>query len=230
MENLRIEKKFELNERKIDLFKDWLKFQSNFTIHHPKRVITSIYFDTPNRRSLEDNVTGVSKRCKFRLRWYSTNNIISKTLQNLQAELKFKKNTFGGKRVFFFDINQIKQITKSNFKLTTKTYDQLKKKLDIPLYFFGSDPFLLCRYEREYYIDEIGIRLTIDKNISFSDKISLNLKDSNWHFLPKMIVEVKFHDYLLSNAVKGLRKLPLKAVRNSKYVLGSAVLGQTIYV
>ena len=136
----------------------------------------------------------------------------------------------GEKEFFFFDINQIKQITKSNFKLTTKTYDQLKKKLDIPLYFFGSDPFLLCRYEREYYIDEIGIRLTIDKNISFSDKISLNLKDSNWHFLPKMIVEVKFHDYLLSNAVKGLRKLPLKAVRNSKYVLGSAVLGQTIYV
>ena len=230
MQQLRIEKKFEIDERTSYRFEHWLNCNSNFKNHYPARQVSSIYFDTPDRRSLADNIIGLSKRQKLRFRWYRDSAGVHQQTNNIQAELKFKENTVGGKNILVLTEAQKNEIKASNFKLMPHFLDMLRDKINLPMYFYTAYPFLHCRYLREYYVDSFGLRLTVDRNIRFSDQFNHSDRKINWYDYPKQIIEVKFPDYLQSHASRVLRNLPLRSVRNSKYVLGCAMLGDAIYM
>ena len=198
--------------------------------HHPKRWIFSIYFDTPGRKSLGDNLIGISNRDKFRLRWYSENKQLGMSPNQIRAELKYRRNSLGGKNVFEFTKEQSKEIVGSHFRLPSHMLEDLQDEISLPGYFFNCSPVIQVCYCRDYYIDEAGVRLTIDKQISFSDCCFSKSKNIHWHPFTKSVVEVKYSPILSSHANILLSGLPLRTVRNSKYVLGAAVLGDCTYL
>ena len=230
MPPLRIEKKFELDERKHHILLDWLYRQETLSKHYPLRRIYSVYFDTIDKKSLNDNLAGISNRSKFRLRWYSNNTKIDMKPKTIRAECKFKNNALGGKNIFELSEETSTRVVEAKFHLSSKLFDDLNDVINLPLYFCSSMPILTCCYNREYYIDTAGLRLTIDRGVSFADYNPINANPILWQRFPKTIVEVKFPDYLSTHASNLLRSLPLRTVRNSKYVLGSAILGECVYL
>lgn len=227
---LRIEKKFELDQRKEHVLINWLYRQKSLINHYPIRRIYSVYFDTTDRKCLNDNLAGISDRSKFRLRWYSHKTKIDMQPKTIRAEYKFKRNALGGKHTFELSETATRNIVEAKFHLSPKLFEDLDNVINLPSYFHSSLPVLACCYTREYYIDTAGFRLTVDRDISFSDYDPINVNPTMWHNFPKTIVEVKFPHYLATHASNVLRRLPLRTVRNSKYVLGSAILGDCVYL
>ena len=82
-----IQKNFDSN------FKDLINFNRNIKKSFRDRIINSIYFDTENLSLAQNNLSGISKRSKYRIRWYNDD------FKNLNYEIKFKKNNLGNKIV-----------------------------------------------------------------------------------------------------------------------------------
>ena len=85
MNEYRIEKKFVLGKLKNDFLKKLLLI-NGFNKQYPDRNISSIYLDTLNYNFAKDNINGVSRRKKIRLRWYNDN------LDKISYEQKNKEN------------------------------------------------------------------------------------------------------------------------------------------
>ena len=230
MAPLRIEKKFELDQRKEHILMNWLYRQQGLINHYPSRRIYSVYFDTIDRKCLNDNLAGISNRSKFRLRWYSHQMKFDMEPKTLRAEYKFKRNALGGKNTYELPNDATKKVVEEKFYLSSKLLDVLNDVIGLPSYLNSSVPIMTCCYVRDYYIDKTGFRLTIDRDISFSDYEPINVSSTMWHNFPRTIVEVKFPDYLATHASNVLKQVPLRTVRNSKYVLGSAILGDCVYL
>ena len=87
-------------------------------------------------------------------------------------------------------------------------------------------------YFREYYEDNNGLRVTIDKKIRFqyldgSKRYLDDCPSSNYH---KYIAEVKFNPELKDYASKLMSNLHVSPVRNSKYLLGLSRFGYVNYI
>ena len=55
----------------------WIESQvrvhpAGFRVSYPPRWVSSVYFDSPDLASYEENLCGISRRTKARLRWYGT--------------------------------------------------------------------------------------------------------------------------------------------------------------
>ena len=68
------------HEIKIPFYKDdyftikkFIKTTRGIVRHHKNRKINSIYFDTKDFQFARYNIEGISKRYKFRTRWYDDN-------------------------------------------------------------------------------------------------------------------------------------------------------------
>ena len=62
---------------------------------YPERLVQSLYLDTTHGRALEENLSGLSRREKLRLRWYGPR---SDTVAAV-LERKCRENSLGWKEV-----------------------------------------------------------------------------------------------------------------------------------
>lgn len=180
----------------------------SFKEHFKERWVNSIYFDDMFNKSIYQNLDGIQKKCKVRLRWYGNKNIIT----NPNIEIK-KKNGFTVLKEKTKIVSNKKKITKN--VLLDLTF-KLKKKYPILLAF---NPVSYTHYLRYYYISQDQkVRATIDKNISyrkinnFTGSFSVK-KDEN------IILELKYgrdHDTVVRNSFSKKNKLRLS--RNSKFI------------
>jgi len=112
---------------------------------HPRRVISSQYFDTFDFRMFSESEEGLLPRKKIRVRWYDSNsNNLSMEEKTSSIEGRFKTS---GK----IDEAYFKKIKKSG--LQHGVYGTIK-------------PSVLISYERMYYTYQ-GARITFDSNISY---------------------------------------------------------------
>ncbi len=175
MNEYRIEKKFVLGKLKNDFLKKLLLI-NGFNKQYPDRNISSIYLDTLNYNFAKDNINGVSRRKKIRLRWYNDN------LDKISYEEKNKEN-----------FNVWKKTSKLNFEIDkTKIIESLKNKIS-NLYNknnnFNYKFVLKTNYTRSYWIsNNKKIRATIDININTSPANDLTRK----LYLGETILEFKF--------------------------------------
>ena len=65
----RNELKFVFNINKIYYFYSWMNNTSKLNKKFPDRVVNSLYLDNVNFESAKDNLIGISKRQKCRIRW-----------------------------------------------------------------------------------------------------------------------------------------------------------------
>ena len=154
------------NEIKIPINKDfnlyfnnWKDFQKKITRPYPDRYINSIYYDDEVFSSAQDNLSGISNRRKYRIRWYGHE------FNDFLYEIKIKRNNLGkkislkGKK----DQTNLGNLFSFNNKFLNK--DENKFFLDY-LNTFNLKPQLKVGYLRSYFLYDGKIRITHDQKIN----------------------------------------------------------------
>ena len=205
--DFRYEKKWVFN--KIDketLFSNLITSKLFFREQFKERTVNSIYFDTLNFKSAIDNLSGVSDREKFRVRWYG--DYLDQFKQPI-LENKIKKNFQGQKIYFKLDEFNNKKLDQNNLlNLTKKINDLIPNK---NLY-----PVSMTNYKRIYLISSNNeIRATLDYDIKYR-KLSHYIEN---FFLKveEVILELKYStniDSYLRNQISGITRIS----KNSKYI------------
>ena len=83
---MRNEIKIPINKNFDLYFQNWKDFRNKITRPYKDRIINSVYYDTENFNSAKDNLAGISKRRKYRIRWYDNNDNI------FNYEIRFTRN------------------------------------------------------------------------------------------------------------------------------------------
>lgn len=220
----RYEIKFVLNELEFLEIKYFLKNINAFK-SFPKRNVSSLYYETYDYSSVKDNISGVSNRKKLRLRWYDKNT-------NPKLEIKNKFSRIGNKKTFSLNFLNTASIDSLSVReLSRSIFDYLKKNHNESFLLNQFVPVLKVFYEREYYETNNGLRITIDKNINFS-QVSPN---QTVHFHKKIkfnkrVMELKFPTELKNHVNELIKNLNVTPKRNSKFLLGMSKLGYVNYI
>lgn len=220
--NTRYEVKFVLNELEFLEASYFLKSINSFN-SYPNRNVNSLYFDTYNYSSIRDNISGISNRKKLRLRWYDE-------FLNPSLEIKNKFSRVGNKKSYKIDFLEKKFFEKSTIN---ELSELIFKNSKIKESFLENSfvPTLKVSYIREYYETKNGLRITLDKEIKFSQV----LPNRPINFFKEIstesrVMELKFPAELKPHVVNLIRNLNLTPKRNSKYLLGMSKLGYVNYV
>lgn len=205
--DFRFEKKWVF--KKIDketLFSNLITSKLFFREQFKERTVNSIYFDTLNFKSVIDNLSGVSDREKFRVRWYG--DYLDLFKQPI-LENKIKKNFQGQKIYFKLDEFNNKKLDQNNLlNLTKKINDLVPNK---NLY-----PVSMTNYKRIYLISSNNeIRATLDYDLKY--KKLFHYIENFFLKVEDIILELKYStnlDSYLRNQISGITRIS----KNSKYI------------
>lgn len=179
--------------------------------------VTSLYFDTPYDEVLREKINGLSRREKFRLRYYE------RELGFIRLEKKFKVNGLCGKRSTRLLTEQVRQILQGEYNfllhsgdpLLIEFYSQLKGKL--------LRPRTIVRYDREAFVYGPGnVRITLDRGVRTGlGSIEFLNPDVFCHGIerPETILEVKYDEFLPELVRMAVQVPGCQASACSKYVL-----------
>jgi hypothetical protein len=188
---LRLEHKYEYRHSDGGKLESILKV-NNQAVFHTGRVsiVNSIYFDSPSLTSFQENLAGIGRRFKLRLRWYD-------------SELP--------QRCAFFEVKRRinRATTKDRYQIETsrplhemglqEMVGQLHKILpEGPRTLLGlrSNPIVLVRYQRHHFRVRdvrLQIRLTLDQHIEGFNQMGfqgINIKNSVY-LHDRSVLEVK---------------------------------------
>ena len=220
----RYEIKFVLDNARLSDAMQWLYNETTASKAYDNRTVNSIYFDDVDFSSVRDNLAGISERNKFRLRWYG-----SQKYSVPIFEVKTKNGRLGYKTTY--PINSIKNNLNelSIDKITSKCIkDLLANNIVFDEHLV---PTLQVNYEREYYETYDGIRITIDQCIQFSDiQLHITLNENNAFSYPFKVMEIKFEPSMKEVVAELIKPLHISPKRQSKYLIGMAMLGYTVYI
>ena len=216
----RYEKKFIINLNNFFLINKYIKENSlMFSKEFKSRIIQTIYFDNNNLKLCKQNLDGLNKRKKIRIRWYQDNsNLIQPFL-----ELKIKNGNLG--RKLRYKLNPIfKNYNSIELKDILKSLSESEFDRSIKENIFTYKPNLIVEYKRKYLSSRIiDCRLTIDQNIKFK-KIYANFISCNSRSYNKVILELKYAANLDKKFLSGILDLPFRITKHSKYVEGIRML------
>ena len=184
-------------------------YSLGYSPSYPLRTINNLYFDNFDFSSTTQNIDGLSKRQKYRIRWYG----LKFEKSHKTVEIKIKDEFLNRKENFTIPdlkLNSIKDIESfyKNFKNITyecgnfKIYSLMNSRI----------PTLLNSYDRMYFTDLLKkVRITIDSNLESVSPIT------NLRFKEKfIIIEAKYDRD--SNFINKFNNLSY--TRYSKYVKG----------
>lgn len=177
-------------------------FQTAF----PDRWINSIYLDDVAFNSLQENLSGISKRNKYRIRWYGY------TLSDIKKptlEIKMKNNFVNSKKFYALpDFTLDRHFDCVQFLETHVD--------DLPNRLF---PVSIIQYLRSYYVSQNGkIRATIDRELRYylyKGRLLLNHSPAKD---PAIILEIKYDKDYDDRMHPIFQKIPFRLTKNSKYV------------
>lgn len=203
---MRYERKYRIEAREYQqVLNDIMLLSGAFSEAYPDRWVNSFYLDSINYGALHDNLSGISNRNKFRLRWYGD------TLTNINTpilEEKVKANLLGYKN--------LKQLPSFTFSPI-----ELRHQLNIePIQSLGLEPILLVRYLRTYLESyDRRVRITIDRDLHFHG--INNYSPQPFKIEDKAIIlEVKYDQDIESEIDDILQGLQYRLTKNSKFVSG----------
>lgn len=204
-----------------------------FIKHHPaffrevyaQRQVNNIYFDTREYQFYYENVAGISKRIKYRIRWYG--DFFGK-VERPVLEIKTKESLVGDK--FLYPLQSFEMGLQGASGLIKVIQEEGASDLKPNLLSFQSKPntsasslipSLYNQYQRRYFVSADGnFRITIDWDQKFA---TTSRSPSRIHFRelrPHLILELKYgieHD---KEAQAISQRFPFRLSRNSKYVEG----------
>lgn len=218
--NLRYERKFIFTSPYLeDLVQQLLCNSFGFKEIFERRMVNNVYFDDQNFNFYKQNVSGVGKREKYRLRWYGDNFSI---IKNPSIEIKKKFGDVGDKIIhklgnFELDINAVG---------TNNLIDLITEKIDEDPVFKNNlcqlKPTLLNSYERRYFLSDCTkFRVTLDYYQRFYDPNYMDYIYSERRIEDDIVVlELKYSLIDDSEARLISQEFSSRVSRNSKYVQG----------
>ena len=183
------------------------------------RKINSIYFDDKNFSAIRQNIEGINKKRKYRIRWYGGKEILKSPL----LEVKEKEGFIVTKSMH--KINELNIIKLESSGSLEKIEDIVNKKLNLRN---KIEPILTTHYLRSYFISSNKIvRATIDreiKSLPLYRKGNINL----FKEFKEIILEIKYDTNLDIYVRENLKNITARLSKNSKFV-NSAIFNASTY-
>ncbi|MGB9940870.1 VTC domain-containing protein [Methanosarcina sp.] len=188
-----------------------------FTERNFPRHINNIYLDTYNMSNYFDNVDGLSRRLKVRIRWYGD---LLGFIESPVLEFKTKRGLVGGK--ICFPLNSFCL----DSKYSLEKQQEIFMRSDIPevfIEYLKSLRFtLLNRYYRKYFeSSDHRFRITIDSGMEYyrleSSKNSFNEKKVDHQ---SCILELKYSKENEDFSQSFFNYFPFRLTKCSKYASG----------
>jgi len=157
-------------------------------------TIRSIYLDTPDDKALREKLSGISRRQKFRIRYYNDDT------EHIKLEKKVKINDLGTKYSAPLTREQTQAIIDGDISWLADDQDPLLQELYARMTAELWEPRVLVSYRRIPYIYGPGnVRVTFDFDIS-TGMYSRHFLDPIWGFPVETekftVLEVKYDNYL----------------------------------
>ncbi|EJP6472389.1 polyphosphate polymerase domain-containing protein [Clostridium botulinum] len=157
--------------------------------------IRSLYYDDVYDSALYEKNFGVNIRKKYRIRIYNmSDKVIKLERKNKVGQYICKESVTISRKEYDDIINgNYKSLSSSKHHLKRDFYWEIKNKI--------LSPKVIVDYDREAYIGKISeTRVTFDKNlrVSYTDNniFNKNIATQTIIAMPKMIMEVKFNEFL----------------------------------
>ena len=156
-------------------------------------LIRSLYFDDINDKALMEKVNGVSRREKFRIRYYNGDKSV------IRLEKKSKFSNLGSKQSAPLTEQQAQSIVDGDTKWMIDSRYPLIRELYSKMQTTGLAPKTIVDYTREPFIYPPGnVRVTLDYNIRSGIKSTdfLNTECVTVPVSDSIILEVKWDGFL----------------------------------
>lgn len=223
----RNEWKYSLTNQELSLLRSRISKIMELDPHtqvNGRYIIHSLYFDDYKDTSLYTTDSGVSKRFKWRIRYYDED------LNFIVLERKEKLSGRCHKKSCRLTLDEYEKIVSGNIiDILYDTEKKLIKELARDMMLYDYRPKVIIDYERIAYVEEItNVRITFDMKISASydlehfldrDYIKYYLNASNVN-----VLEVKFDDILPSYIRKIVESYGFKQTSFSKYYYGRKII------
>lgn len=225
---MRHEDKYICSKRQLELLDNRLK---NFLKYDEHQLgdgynVRSLYFDTENDRLLEESLSGVSPRKKYRIRIYNCSN------SRISLEEKTSINQLKSKQSCLLDKDYVDNLINRGYcfeeSLETDYYTngqkELLKRFHVLRLVEGLKPVIIVDYYRTSYVYEVGnVRITLDRRIGASTQLN-DFYNPNMLIIPvmpedKALLEVKYDGILPGFISKLLDMGNMQHVSFSKYGL-----------
>jgi hypothetical protein len=231
MKKYRNEWKYYCNDLELSLLNSRLKevlYLDSNSAMNGKYYVHSLYFDDYKNLCARDTDAGISKRFKWRIRYYNNE------INNLKLEKKEKLYGRCHKKTTHLSINEFNCIIKGDVTdIFWNTDEELIKEFCLDIMCKHFTPKVIIDYERIAYIENISnVRITLDTNISsayefsrflIGDYINFPLQCKGEH-----ILEVKFDDILPSYIKNIVCSYGFRQTSFSKYNVGRNILREVI--
>ena len=224
---MRYEIKYLVDPNQVTELESWLSGKPFVRRAFPPRQVNSIYFDSLDFKSAQDNLDGIADRSKFRIRWYGD---IDNSRKDLTFEIKSKRGRLGSKVS-----TSLGELTTPLMKMTNRDIESaLHTDLSArPLVPQGValQPTIYVAYERRYHEAAGGIRITFDEGLNFRQMTgNRHQSSSSTSYYQKSVLEFKFAPEAKEQAARIMRDLRLVPSRSSKYVIGLSLFGRANYI
>lgn len=223
----RSEWKYTLSNQELSLLKSRLSEVMEIDPHTPlggRYLIHSLYFDDYKDTSVYTTDSGLSKRFKWRIRYYGDD------LTYIVLEKKEKIESRCHKKSVKITVEEYNKIVSGEaYDLIFDTKKKLIKELAVDMLINDYRPKVIIDYERIAYIEKItNVRITFDMKISASYELE-NFLDGDYqsfYVLPSGInvLEVKFDDILPSHIRNIVESYNFKQGSFSKYYYGRKII------
>lgn len=180
--------------------------------------IRSLYFDDYNDTSYYQVLNGISKREKYRIRYYNYDD------SYICLEKKFKINNMTNKTSCRVTKEDVMNLITGKLEVSPDN-DKLLNEFIIKTKHYGYRPKIIVDYNRIPYVYKAGnVRITLDYNIAVNyktseffdkDSMSVPILDKGSH-----ILEVKYDEFLPSYVAWLVNINTLEETAYSKYLNG----------
>lgn len=221
MKKYRNEWKFLVNNQTLSLLKTRLEQVMDLDPYTPpggRYLIHSLYFDDHKDTAVYTTDAGISRRYKWRIRYYNND-----PQDHLVLEKKEKLESRCHKESCKLSIQEYKDIVASDIpKIAYNSQKPLIQKLASDMLRYNYRPKVIVDYERIAFIEEpLNIRVTIDMKISASYEIDKFL-NGNYIVFPlstdnQSVLEVKYDDVLPARIRKIIEPYNFQQTAFSKY-------------
>ncbi len=181
-------------------------------------MIRSLYFDDVYDSAYHEKNDGVFKRTKYRIRVYN------KSKSVIKLELKEKYNKYISKQSNILTLEQYYKILNGKLRHADIVGNDFLLKFFVEVKTKRLSPRIIVDYDREAYIHKNGnVRITFDKKlrtvIDGKDVFCENERTFPVMSADKMILEVKYDDYLPQFINATLKAAHHQIISASKFVM-----------
>jgi hypothetical protein len=193
-------------------------------LYHERRV-NNIYLDTVSLESYNSNMEGLSKRKKYRIRWYG--DLFAK-IDHPVLEIKIKNSTVGTK--YKYKIHSFELIRRFDTALLQEIINESNLPDNVLFELSLLDPSLINTYSRKYYLSANGkYRVTIDRDLSYY----YVTRGMNYIVSKRpqsgVVIEIKYLEKNDKYIDKITNSFPFRLTRSSKYVQGVRMVNGLFY-